>query len=89
MSLPRITWTRARAAQELEDIAIKAEALMDCFERLFYNADDDLRSRFNSADEFGLDLDGLRQRAIDMAAALREAERRELLNATTAEAVRS
>ena len=85
----RPTWTRSRAAQELEDIARLATALEQRFHALFANSDDALRSQYNTSDEFGLDLDGLRQRASTMAAALREADRRELLNATAAEAVRS
>lgn len=80
--MTRPTWTRARAAQELEDIARLAWDIERRFSDLFIHADDDLRSRYNGSDEFGLDLDGLRRRARELAAALREADRRELLNAT-------
>lgn len=82
MPQPRFTWTRARAADELEQIARLAWDIERRFSDLFIHADDDLRSRYNGSDEFGLDLDGLRRRARELASALREAERRELLAAT-------
>ena len=80
--MTRSTWTRTRAAQELDEIARLGAEIEQRFHALFWNCDDTLRSAYNASDEFGLDLDGLRQRASAMAATLREAERRELLTAT-------
>ena len=80
--MTRPTWTRSRAAEELEEIARLGAEMERRFTALFLNSDEALRDLYNSSDEFGLDLDGLRQRASAMAATLREAERRELLTAT-------
>lgn len=80
--MTRPTWTRSRAAEELEEIARLGAEMERRFTALFLNSDEALRDLYNSSDEFGLDLDGLRMRARELAAALREAERRELLAAT-------
>ena len=80
--MTRSTWTRTRAAQELDEIARLGAEIEHRFTALFLNSGEALRDQYNSSDEFGLDLDGLRQRASAMAATLREAERRELLTAT-------
>ena len=82
MAFSPTTWTRTRAAQELDEIARLSAEIERRFSELFIYADDALRSEYNSSDEFGLDLDGLRRRARELAAALREADRRELLTAT-------
>lgn len=82
MPIPRPTWTRTRSAEELEQIARLAAEIEQRFTALFQNSDEALQSQYNSSDEFGLDLDGLRRRAREMAAILREADRRELLTAT-------
>ena len=80
--MTRPTWTRSRAAEELEEIARLGAEMERRFTALFLNSDEALRDLYNSSDEFGLDLDGLRRRARELAAALREADRRELLTAT-------
>lgn len=80
--MTRSTWTRTRAAQELDEIARLGAEIEHRFTALFLNSGEALRDQYNSSDEFGLDLDGLRRRARELAAALREADRRELLNAT-------
>ena len=80
--MTRSTWTRTRAAQELDEIARLGAEIEHRFTALFLNSGEALRDQYNSSDEFGLDLDGLRRRAREMAASLREADRRELLAAT-------